>query len=152
MTEQQSNILYLVALTLLNSGLITTAIVAARHLVADRLGPQRAGLAMQLAHQAVTAVEQLATAAGWDNPTKRAEALARAIALAETHGIALSTGQWSTLLESAVHELNTAWTELPAPLMPPAAMPAPAGTFTPFVAGIPGSSIAPVVSRGLTST
>lgn len=145
MTEQQSAILVMILTVLFQSGVLTGLAVLARKALAERLGPQRAGLAAQIAAQAVRAVEQVAARNGWNSTTKLNEALAWARELAAQHGVALDDQQWRILIEAAVHDLNTAWTTLEAEAAtaaPPISIAQPGNSAQGVIIGA-GGTIAP---------
>jgi hypothetical protein len=80
--------------------------------------------AQEIGRTAVWAVEQLATAAGWDRRAKFARALAFAKRLAARAGLHLQDDQWQTILEAAVRALGEAGADLPK--APPSTTPPPA--------------------------
>lgn len=121
MTEQQTNLIVMLLVVLLNSGILTTLVIAARRVLEQRLGPERARVAAELAAQCVQAVEQLDRRYEWSSAEKLDEALRRARDLGESHGVQLSESQWKSLLEAAVGSL----TQMQAAL---GAAPAPAPT------------------------
>jgi hypothetical protein len=106
MTEQQTNLLVLILTLLLNSGILTTLVIAARRAIEQRLGPERARVAADLAAQCVQAVEQLDRRYTWSSAEKLDEALRRARDLGESHGVQLSESQWRSLIEAAVGSLT----------------------------------------------
>lgn len=122
MTEQQTNLLVLILTIILNSGILTTLPLAARRAIEERLGPERARVAAELAGQAVQAVEQLDRRYQWSSGEKLDQALWRVRDLGETHGVQLSDSQWRSLIEAAVGsltQLQTALGTAPAPAPPP---------------------------------
>lgn len=106
MTEQQTNLLVLILTIVLNSGILTTLLIAAKRAIAERLGPERARVAADIAGQAVQAVEQLDRRYQWTSAEKLDQALTRARDLGESHGVKLSDQQWSSLIEAAVGSLT----------------------------------------------
>lgn len=133
MTEQQTNLLVLILTILLNSGILTTLVIAAKRAIEQRLGPERARVAAELAGQAVQAVEQLDRRYQWSSTAKRDQALAIVRDLGASHGVTLSESQWTALIEAAVGSL----TQLQAALgtsetTEPTPTTAPPSTIPPF--------------------
>lgn len=133
MTEQQTNLVVMLLVVLLNSGILTTLLIAAKRGIEQRLGPERARVAADLAAQCVQAVEQLDRRYEWSSAEKLDEALKRARDLGESHGVQLSESQWRSLIEAAVGSLTqmqaalgTSETTEPTPTT------APPTTITPF--------------------
>ena len=151
MTEQQTNLLVLILTIVLNSGILTTLLIAAKRAIEQRLGPERARVAAELAGQAVQAVEQLDRRYHWSSGEKLDQALWRVRDLGETHGVQLSDSQWRSLIEAAVGSLTQMQTALgtsvPLEPEPPARVwTTPASGYVP--AGAPGSSAAPQIRYG----
>jgi len=133
MTEQQTNLLVLILTIVLNSGILTTLLIAARRAIEQRLGPERARVAAELAGQAVQAVEQLDRRYQWTSAEKLDQALTRARDLGETHGVTLSDQQWSSLIEAAVGSMTQLQAALGASeTTEPAPTTAPPTTIPPF--------------------
>ena len=133
MTEQQTTILYMVLLALFQSGVLVTVLRAAKTLIEQRLGPERARMAAEIAAQCVQAVEQLDRRYQWSSAEKLDAALKRARDLGESHGVQLSESQWRSLIEAAVGSLTQMQTALGASeTTEPAPTTAPPTTIPPF--------------------
>jgi len=106
MSPEQVATLITVIRLLVESGILTAALVLAKGAIERRLGPERARAAAQIAGDVTRAVEQLARARGWAGQEKLDKALDQARALGAAHGIALDDEQWRSLIEAAVHEIG----------------------------------------------
>jgi hypothetical protein len=101
------------ALVTFVSLLLGLALNAARQWMQKRYSADQIQTAVDISRVAAQATEQI-----WAKLPKNGgvqkldEALKTARKLAEGHGIKLSDKQWQALLESAVHELNRAKTDL----------------------------------------
>lgn len=76
-----------------------------------RWSAEQIALAANVARQAVQAVEQIATAAGWGSVAKKAQAEKRIRELAAKYGLRLTDTQWDTLIEAAVMQFTNAYRE-----------------------------------------
>lgn len=112
---------------------LTVALAGAHSWLLRHISQDKLNQAIDIAGQAVAAVEQIyRKATGVDPQAKFAQALKFAEDLAAKHGLDLTPDQWHALIESAVHDVNRVFGPLSAAtVIAPASDPAPAPTPAP---------------------